>query len=96
MSALPGPYVLILLGATFVLSALWAAVLMVLVGLPSSETEGRSGASGRSHLGVELVWAVIPALIVLAIVVPVLHAPAAGAPAPAPETATAVQGNAGP
>lgn len=64
---MPGAYTLVLLGSTFLLSALWAAVLMVLVRLRETDS------GDRTPLGVELAWAVIPALIVLAIVVPALQ-----------------------
>lgn len=57
----------ILLGSTVVLSALWAAVLFVLVRL----REVRRG-GGRGHLGVELAWVMIPALTVLLVVTPAL------------------------
>lgn len=65
---MPGPYTLVLLGATFVLSALWAAVLLVLARLHEREP----GAAG-ARFGVELAWAVIPALIVLSVVIPALQ-----------------------
>lgn len=63
-------HTLVLLGTTFLLSALWAAVFLVLVRLREGESET---APGGSRLGVELVWAVIPALIVLSVVVPALQ-----------------------
>lgn len=65
---MPGPYTLVLLGATFVLSALWAAVLLVLARLHENDP-GTAGA----RFGVELAWAVVPALIVLSVVVPALQ-----------------------
>ena len=65
---IPSHYVLVLLGCTFALSALWAAVLLVLVRLRERDTTGVA-----SRLGVELVWAVIPAIIVLSIVLPALQ-----------------------
>lgn len=68
---MPGPYTLVLLGSTFLLSALWAAVLLVLVRV--REQESRADAPGGARLGVELAWAVIPALIVLSVVVPALQ-----------------------
>ena len=61
----------ILLGSTFVLSALWAAVLLVLVRVREAESAERPVA--RSHMGVELAWAVIPALLVLSVVLPTLQ-----------------------
>lgn len=64
-----GPYTWVLLASTFLLSALWAAVLLLLVRIRESEGDG-----ARSHVGVELAWAVIPALLVLSVVVPTLQA----------------------
>jgi len=63
-------YTWVLLGTTFLLSALWAAVLLVLVRV----RESASRAGGGSHVAVELAWAVIPVLLVLAVVVPTLQA----------------------
>lgn len=74
----PTPYTWVLLASTFVLSALWAAVLLVLVRLREAEEEP----TRRSHMGVELAWAVIPALLVLSVVVPTLQSGAAGAGGP--------------
>lgn len=67
---MPGFHTLVLLGTTFLLSALWAAVFLVLVRLREGEA---AATSGGTRLGVELVWAVIPALIVLSVVVPALQ-----------------------
>lgn len=66
----PGPHLWILLGSTFVLSALWAAILLVLVRV----RESGSRAEGGSHVAVELGWAVVPVLLVLSVVVPTLQA----------------------
>jgi heme/copper-type cytochrome/quinol oxidase subunit 2 len=65
----------VLLGSTFVLSALWAAVLLLLVRL-RDESDG-TGAR-RGHMAVELAWAVIPAILVLSVVIPTLQARSAG------------------
>ncbi len=87
----PTPYAWVLLGSTFVLSALWAAVLLVLVRL--READGASGRPAhRGHMGVELAWAVIPALLVLAVVVPALQSgslPVDGPAARSPRVAAA-------
>ena len=64
----PSAYLWVLLASTFLLSALWAAVLLVLVRVDRPEGEG-----GRSHMGVELAWAVIPVILVLSVVLPTLQ-----------------------
>lgn len=81
MSMSPGPFTWILLGSTFVLSALWAAVLLFLVRI---REEDGTAAVPRGHMAVELAWAVIPALLVLSVVVPTLQSDAVLADA-APE-----------
>ncbi len=65
-----GPYAVVLLASTFTLIAVWAVVLLVLVRLRS---RGADGSEVPSRLGVELVWALIPALVALSIVVPALQ-----------------------
>lgn len=72
----PTPFTWVLLGSTFLLSALWAAVLLVLVRIREGDT------APRGHMGVELAWAVIPALLVLSVVVPTLQSGTALADAP--------------
>lgn len=82
----PGPYTWVLLASTFLLSALWAAVLLLLVRIRESEGDG-----ARGHVGVELAWAVIPALLVLSLVVPTLQAVQADAGSAADESARVVE-----
>lgn len=74
----PTPYTWVLLGSTFLLSALWAAVLLVLVRVRDGDT------GERGHMGVELAWAVIPALLVLSVVVPALQSATARGEVPGP------------